>query len=107
MKLHSTFLNLLTNEEMTKTYEENASRLGIQTDTDKESILKKLGGSTDVGNVSYEVPTIHPEFEIGADCNTHSMDFTTAAGKDCWVKLVLILGGTTWHYWYSKYCDTV
>lgn len=80
MKLHSTFLNLLTNEEMTKTYEENASRLGIQTDTDKESILKKLGGSTDVGNVSYEVPTIHPEFEIGADCNTHSMDFTTAAG---------------------------
>lgn len=89
MKLHSTFLNLLTNEEMTKTYEENASRLGIQTDTDKESILKKHGGSTDVGNVSYEVPTIHPEFEIGADCNTHSMDFTTAAGKDCWVKLVL------------------
>lgn len=41
LKLHSTSLNLLTNEEI---HEENASRLGIQTDTDKEYTLKKLEG---------------------------------------------------------------
>lgn len=35
--------------------------MGIQTNTDKEFILKNLGGSTDVGNKSDDDPAIHTE----------------------------------------------
>ena len=39
-------------------------------------------GSTDVGNVSYEVPTAQPTLTIGRGLEAHTMDFTCAAGSD-------------------------
>ncbi|CDS06279.1 hypothetical protein LRAMOSA08807 [Lichtheimia ramosa] len=40
---------------------------------------KKGGGSTDMGNVSYEVPTLHPMRAIGTTAANHTIEFTKAA----------------------------
>jgi metal-dependent amidase/aminoacylase/carboxypeptidase family protein len=37
-------------------------------------------GSTDMGNVSHVVPTIHPMFGISADFGNHHPGFTAGAG---------------------------
>lgn len=80
VKVRSSFLNLLSNETMIKKYEEYTTQLGTEVDTD-ETHQALGGGSTDMGNVSYEVPSIHPDFAIGSDCNTHTKEFTPAAGN--------------------------
>ena len=41
--------------------------------------MKYLAGSTDMGNVSYVKPSIHPFFKIGSAMN-HTKDFTEVAG---------------------------
>ncbi len=38
-----------------------------------------LGGSTDMGNVSYVVPSIHPMFAIGSGEVNHTREFTAVA----------------------------
>lgn len=38
-------------------------------------------GSTDVGNVSHIVPTIHPDLSIGSKLTAHTPDFAAAAGS--------------------------
>lgn len=37
-------------------------------------------GSTDMGNVSHVVPSIHPTFYIGTDVASHTRAFALAAG---------------------------
>lgn len=39
-------------------------------------------GSTDVGNVSYDLPTVQPTLCIGRGLEAHTVDFTCAAGSD-------------------------
>lgn len=60
-------------------FEENGGQLGIEFDQ-REEIRTKFGGSTDMGNVSHVVPSIHPKFYIGTTVSNHSKGFTTAAG---------------------------
>lgn len=38
-------------------------------------------GSTDVGNVSYDIPTAHPTLSIGAGLDLHTPEFAAAAGS--------------------------
>lgn len=40
------------------------------------------GGSTDMGNVSYEVPGFHGGFYIPADGVNHTPEFTAGAGSE-------------------------
>ncbi|QDR82400.1 amidohydrolase [Sporomusa termitida] len=40
------------------------------------------GGSTDVGNVSHRVPTLHPDIGIGGGLVAHTPEFAAAAGSD-------------------------
>lgn len=40
-----------------------------------------MSASTDMGNVSYVVPAIHPMFYIGSNEFNHTRGFTTATGK--------------------------
>ena len=47
---------------MISKYAEYTSQLGTVIDEDETHNLG--GGSTDMGNVSYEVPSIHPDFAI-------------------------------------------
>lgn len=42
----------------------------------------KAFGSTDMGNVSYEVPSLHGAFVIPAPCACHNLDFAASAGTD-------------------------
>lgn len=43
--------------------------------------MVSLSGSTDMGNVSLVVPSIHPTFFIGHPFMIHSRDFQRAAGS--------------------------
>lgn len=40
------------------------------------------GGSTDVGNVSHQAPTIHPDISIGNNLSAHTPEFAIATGSD-------------------------
>ena len=40
------------------------------------------GGSTDMGNISYAIPSIHPYFNVGTSASIHSQEFTAAANTD-------------------------
>lgn len=57
-----------------------AKKLGMQFTTD-ELVLNALSGSTDFGNVTFEVPGIHPYFFIGSDALNHTEEYTKAAGS--------------------------
>ena len=61
-------------------YQQNGLKFGKVYEAD-ERITKKLGGSSDMGDVSYEVPAVHPEFVIGCEHNSHTQEFTPASGN--------------------------
>ena len=68
---------------MSGIFKDNAEKVGV--DFDKFG-PKRLGddpitASTDMGNVSYEVPSIHPMFYIGTDTLNHTREFTASTGK--------------------------
>lgn len=76
-------MNVIQNKELSGLYTTNLRTLGqdlsISTDGGSEVPL----GSTDMGNVSYIVPSIHPFYNIGTNALNHTHDFTTAAGNYC------------------------
>lgn len=75
------YFSLLSNSTMAATFEENAKSVGIAFEQ-KEELLRKFGGSTDMGNVSHVVPSIHPKFYIGTTASNHSKAFTKASGDE-------------------------
>ncbi len=74
------YLDVVTNKGLVSIYEKHAQDLGVKFETDR-SIIEKALGSTDMGNVSYEVPSIHPMFNINTKAPNHSREFTADAGK--------------------------
>ncbi len=63
-----TFENIKHNDTLVKFYYRNIVDLGV-----KDMIVEEcLGGSTDMGNVSYVVPSIHPMFAIGSGEVNHT-----------------------------------
>ncbi len=44
--------------------------------------LDRADGSTDVGNVSHVVPTIHPDLSIGCNLSAHTPEFASATGSE-------------------------
>lgn len=79
--LHCTYLPLQSNETLAQLYKQHCEMDGMKFDG-----AEKLGtfvASSDVGNVSWIVPTIQPIFRIDAKGPNHSVAFTEAAGEDC------------------------
>ena len=74
------YTNMITNKTLADLYDANASSLGIELCRD-EVLARMATGSTDMGNVSHEVPSIHPMFYIGSKALNHTRDFTTASGE--------------------------
>lgn len=75
------YLDVIHNKSLLKTYEENIKTFGYYgTLTTSEF---PAGGSTDMGNVSYVVPSIHPLYYIGSDAFNHTREFNTATGIIC------------------------
>lgn len=70
--------NLIPTRYFDELYVETMKKLGVEVSMDS----KKGMGSTDVGNVSQIIPTIHPNIKI-CDCNVfgHTHEFAKAAGS--------------------------
>ncbi|ADD03079.1 amidohydrolase [Thermoanaerobacter italicus Ab9] len=73
------FDNLVTNKTMAEVFKANLKELGYHDISDEEEGI----GSTDMGNVSQVVPSIHPHIAIAErDVAPHSLEFLKAAGSD-------------------------
>ncbi|MEG0562068.1 M20 family metallopeptidase [Cetobacterium sp.] len=70
--------NLVPTRYFDDLYVETMKKLGVEVCVDSEKSM----GSTDVGNVSHVVPTIHPNIKI-CDCSVsgHTHEFAQAAGS--------------------------
>ncbi len=76
------------NYTMADIYRGHLKSLGVKTGIDEE--YKEIG-SSDIGNVSQVVPTIHPALAIcDYDTTPHSIEFTQAAGSDAGIKGMLL-----------------
>ena len=69
--------DLRSNSKLAQLYQDNLQTLGI-TDM-KESFLEIA--SSDMGNVSYTVPSIHPMYAIGSGECYHTREFTDVTDK--------------------------
>ncbi|XP_076078636.1 xaa-Arg dipeptidase-like [Mytilus galloprovincialis] len=70
------YLNIVSNKRMANAFRSNAESLGVEFDADESA----SGASTDMGNVSHIVPSIHPIYSIDTIYGNHTKDFTTATG---------------------------
>ena len=71
------YLNMVNNEVMTSLYESNSVSLGRSMPTEEE--IGPGGGSSDMGNVSQVVPSIHPMLAIECgDAVNHQKEFAQA-----------------------------
>ena len=74
----SEYAPLKNNRTMAAVYRRNAEELGRSFFEMKDVTT----GSTDMGNVSQVVPSIHPSFGVGAPALNHSAEFTAVAATD-------------------------
>eukprot|EP00057_Strongylocentrotus_purpuratus_P032947 XP_789480.3 PREDICTED: peptidase M20 domain-containing protein 2 [Strongylocentrotus purpuratus] len=72
----SDYANLVPNDTLASVYERQLTDLSIDYSTSEVTF------STDMGDVSYVVPSIHPLFFIGTEAANHSREFNTATGAD-------------------------
>ncbi|XP_035207491.1 peptidase M20 domain-containing protein 2-like [Stegodyphus dumicola] len=70
--------NLITNKVLGNLYQTYAERLGAKFIKDISEMSSI--GSTDMGNVSHIIPSIHPLFSICTEAANHTKAFTKASG---------------------------
>jgi amidohydrolase len=76
------YFDMIDNGPMGELYAANAARLG-RTMLDPAVSGTPIVGSTDMGNVSYRVPSIHPMIKVGPPhVPIHSPEFTTFARSE-------------------------
>lgn len=73
------FYELVNDSQLMELFKENMAFLG-ETVTVLDATV--AGGSTDVGNVSQVVPTVHPDISIGHHILAHTPAFAAAAGSE-------------------------
>ncbi|PAA47307.1 hypothetical protein BOX15_Mlig005194g2, partial [Macrostomum lignano] len=66
------YSSVICNAPLGAAYSANLTALGVE----HVGITELPSGSTDMGNVSYTVPAIHPMFYMGGDAPNHSVEFT-------------------------------
>ena len=71
------YANMDHNNILAELYQANAEDLGVIFPPREDCVI-----STDMGNVSHVVPSIHPMYAIGTRAANHSHAFTTAAGTE-------------------------
>ncbi len=72
------YSDMLSSSPLAESYEEHAAALGMEVDPEP----RLGGGSTDMGNVTYVVPGIHPSFGIESEAANHTAGFTAAAATE-------------------------
>jgi len=76
------YLPLRFNEALARSFQCNAERLG-RSFIPMEHIPARVAGSTDMGNVSHRVPSIHPMLSAApAHCTIHNPEFAKWAGSE-------------------------
>jgi amidohydrolase len=76
------YLELNTCWPLAQAYQENAETLGREF-FPHEKLPASVAGSTDMGNVSHRVPSIHPMIAAAPPhCSIHNAEFTKWAGSD-------------------------
>ncbi len=80
-----TYADMIDNGPMVAAYVNNAARIG-RTVVDPASVGRRVVGSTDMGNISYLVPSIHPMIKVAGDgVAIHTVEFAEwarSAGGD-------------------------
>ena len=85
----SPYADMIDNGPMVQAYTANASRVG-RTVLDPVTSGRRVVGSTDMGNISYLVPSIHPMIKVAPDgVPIHSVEFAQWAGSEEGDKAVL------------------
>ena len=69
---------LVTNESLARLYETNGAQVGVVFPPPDP---KKVLGSTDMGNLSHRVPSLHPVYQCNTDAVNHTHQFNAAAGE--------------------------
>src|SRR3954451_23050737 len=84
-----TYADMIDNGPMVAAYVANAARVG-RTVVDPASTGHHVVGSTDMGNISYLVPSIHPMIKVAADgIAIHTVEFAEWAASPDGDKAVL------------------
>ena len=77
-----TYADMIDNAPMVHAYVANAARVG-RTVQDPRAIGKAVVGSTDMGNISYLVPSIHPMIQVAEPgVPIHTLDFASWARSE-------------------------
>ena len=85
----ATYADMVDNGPMVQAYVANAARVG-RTVQDPRVVGKAVVGSTDMGNVSYLVPSIHPMIQVAeAGVPIHTPDFARWAASESGDRAVL------------------
>jgi amidohydrolase len=84
-----TYADMIDNGPMVAAYVNNAARIG-RTVVDPAAIGRRVVGSTDMGNISYLVPSIHPMIKVAGDgVAIHTLEFAEWARSPDGDKAVL------------------
>ena len=90
---------------MSELYRKNARELGME-HQDRNADKDTCSFSTDMGNVSYQVPSIHPSYAIKTEFSNHSTEFTvasnTAEAHESTLKAAISMAGTAIDIVYTK-----
>ncbi|KAI7899527.1 uncharacterized protein BX663DRAFT_521192 [Cokeromyces recurvatus] len=70
--------DVIQNRPLADFYAQHMSQYGIKFPSEEDQ-FSAGGGSTDMGNVSYEIPCIHPTYGIHTTASNHTVEFTKAA----------------------------
>lgn len=88
--LHHTYADMIDNPVLTRLYAANAEALGRPVSDPRRS-EPRVVGSTDMGNVSYLVPSIHPMVRVAPKgVSIHSHEFTRHAASPAGDEAVLV-----------------
>ena len=77
-----TYAEVVTNDVLAEAYCENMQAFEVTLPTKQQQAGGIAGASTDMGNVSYAVPSIHPAFAIPTEAPNHTAPFTAAAATE-------------------------
>jgi metal-dependent amidase/aminoacylase/carboxypeptidase family protein len=76
------YLAIRFNEPLAMCFQENAEKLGREF-VPLDKLPSRFAGSTDMGNVSHRVPSIHPMMAAAPPhCTIHNKEFAVHAGAE-------------------------
>ncbi|XP_077490462.1 xaa-Arg dipeptidase-like [Amblyomma americanum] len=75
------YKDLVHNTVLAKLYRKHGHTLGLTFTDDDMGRVAFLGAATDAGNVSHELPTLHPSFAIPSTAGNHTRPYAQAANS--------------------------